>query len=73
MFKKHNFIAYGNSADIVKIEITTCNNSSIDHFKCNNNKELGKIMKILKDKYGIEPEYKDKEEDKEIDWLNTDF
>jgi hypothetical protein len=79
MFKKHNFIAYGNSADIVKIEILTCNNNSIDHFKCNSNKELGKVMRILKEKYGMQPEYNDLEKEtqeekkKDVDWLSMDF
>ena len=75
MFKKHNFIKYGRSADIISIEIKDSSDNLIDHFRCNNNQDYAKIIKILKDKYGFEPEIGVDESinaEKEIDWLKSD-
>lgn len=72
MFKKHNWMSYGRKGDIVDIEITDSSGKKIDHFKTNDKKEYVKIIKLLKDKYGFNPEIDIEESpnfNKEVDWL----
>ncbi len=50
--RKHNWIEYGNSAEIIEITIKDFTGRKLDFFRCNNNKSYKSIIKIIK-KYGF--------------------
>ena len=65
-FKKHNWLKYGRSGDMIRISMLDYSSAKIEEWTANNQKDYQKILKIIKDKYGfdygpaIEPEFKDK-------------
>lgn len=78
-FKKHSWIKYGRSGNVMEIIIRDDNMSKTDSFKCNINdkKATNNIFKILKDKYNVDfkPEISAEESvnSKQKDWLDKDF
>lgn len=71
-FKKHNWIRYGRTGDIVKIQICDSTGRLIDRFQCNDKKDYRRILKILKDSYGFSPETDIEDSpnyDDEMQWL----
>lgn len=72
-FKKHSWLSYGSQGDIIKIEICSSDGQKIDNFQTNNRKDYGRILKIIKDKYGFSPEIEIEHRvnyEKEKDWLS---
>lgn len=75
MIKKHNWIQYGRSGEIVEITLRDSTGAKADFFRVNNKKDYAKIIKIIKDKYGWSPEIevdKSVNFNKEKDWLESD-
>ena len=75
-FKKSNWIKYSSDGEIVEIIIREASGAKIESFKCNNKKDYGKIIHIIKKKYGFMPYYKeskDKEIIEEKNWLEKDW
>jgi hypothetical protein len=87
--KKHNWVGYGRSGDVVEITLKDYANTKIDSFRFNaeDKESFLKIKAILKDKYDLDfspkisPEEsvnakeKPKKELKEqdVDWFKSDF
>ena len=77
MYKKHEWIKYGRNDNIINIEIKDSTERKIDSFRCNNQEDYTRIMKIIKEKYGYSPEIDtndsvNNKEKKDIDWLGSD-
>lgn len=50
-FKKHDWKRYGSADLIIEIKVLENYTRKLDYFKCNNNEDFKKILKILKQKY----------------------
>ena len=77
VYKKHNWTQYGRQGEVVEIKIMDASGGKIDNFRCNNNKDYPKVLKIIKDKYGFDPtpEIKVNESpnfNKDKDWLEEE-
>lgn len=75
MIKKHNWMKYGRSGEIVEIKIKTFEGKDLDFFRCNNPEDFNQIMGILQRKYGYGQEKRNEEEinrevQEEIEFLN---
>jgi len=76
-YAKHNWMQYGRQGEVVEIKIMDASGGKIDNFRCNNNKDYPKVLKIIKDKYGFDPSPEIKIEDspnfnKETNWLKEE-
>ena len=83
-YQKHNWIHYGNSGDIVEITLKDSSGKRFDFFRCDNEKEYRRILKLIEKKMGFrgldkedsidikkETEQERNWLDKEINWQNT--
>lgn len=76
-YKKHNWMDYARSDNILEITIKDNTGRRIDFFRSNNRKDSIRVLRILKEKYGLEckpeiPIEKSINFDKEIDWLKKE-
>ncbi|GBE19359.1 MAG TPA: hypothetical protein ENG87_05820 [Candidatus Pacearchaeota archaeon] len=62
-FKKHHWMVFNRSGEVLEIAIKGQMGERIDFFRCNNNKDLQNIVGIIKDKYGFNFQPEIKEED----------
>ena len=73
VFKRHDWTHYGRQGEVVEIKITDASGGKLDNFRCSNNNDYPKVLKIIKEKYGFDPMPKIEKEspnfDKEKDWL----
>ena len=86
MIKKHNWMKYGRSGEIVEIKIKTFEGKDLDFFRCNNPEDFNQVMGILQRKYGYGSQKNEEDMKKEIEeetaylnktrektWLNKDM
>jgi len=76
-FKKHNWIRFGNTGDIVEITIKDFTGRKLDFFRCNSKNDYRRILKILEESYGFSMDKEisnelSKEEKEEKNWLEKD-
>ena len=55
-FKTQEWIEYKRRRDIIEIIIKDASEVKIMHFKCFNQKDYSRVIKLIKDKYGYSPE-----------------
>ena len=75
VYKRHDWTRYGSQGEVVEIKITDASGGKLDNFRCNNNKDYPKVLKIIKDKYGFDPSPEKENSpnlDKEKDWLEPE-
>lgn len=76
VYKKHDWTQYGRQGEVVEIKIMDASGGKIDNFRCNNNRDYPKVLKIIKDKYGFDPTPADAKDspnfDKGKDWLKPE-
>jgi len=54
VFKKHNWMTFCKEGKIIELAIKESDNRRLDFFRTNNQKEIKKISRIVKDKYGLD-------------------
>lgn len=76
-YKKHNWLQYGRQGEVIEISIKGGDGHKIDFFRCDNNKDYKKILKIINSKYGFDfnPEIgmKDSINKEKNAWMDEDF
>ena len=75
-YKKHNWVSYGRQGEIIEITVRGQDMQKLDSFRCNNKKDYGNIIRILKDKYGFSAEVpieKPQDFQEEQDWLDPEM
>jgi hypothetical protein len=72
---KKNWVKYKRVGEIIEITIRDGGGQNIGNFKCVNNKDWSRVVKLIKDKFGYEINEQDieKEKDKEKNWLEKDW
>ena len=72
---KKNWVKYKRVGEIIEITIRDGGGQNIGNFKCINNKDWTRVVKLIKDKYGYEVNEEDikEEKDKEKNWLEKDW
>lgn len=73
MIKKHNWMRYGRSGEIVEIKIKTFEGKDLDFFRCNNQEDFKQVMGILQRKYGYGTESRNEEDIKKEIEEETEF
>jgi len=72
--KRHTWLKYGRTGEMVVITVKDSMDGKLATFKCDNNKNYFKALKMIKAKYGFDykPEIEKNELVKEkIDWLGS--
>ena len=72
-YKKTNWVKFGRQGETIEITVKDSNNSKIDFFRCNNNKDFSRIIDLLDNKYGFKKGKFDEEDEleflkKEMNW-----
>ena len=72
---KKNWVKYKRVGEIIEITIRDGGGQNIGNFKCVNNKDWSRVVKLIKEKFGYEVNEEDiqEEKDKEKNWLEKDW
>ena len=70
--KYHNWIRYGQNGMIVEITVRDESGNKIEGFRVNVNdkKAIRKVVRILKEKFGLDLSQKLDNKNKDLEWLN---
>ena len=74
---KKDWVNYKRQGEIIEIVIRDGGGQKIGDFKCINQKDYSKVIKIIKDKFGYYPDFESldrkNELNKEKNWLEKDL
>ncbi|MFW6225590.1 MAG: hypothetical protein ACOC3V_01360 [bacterium] len=60
--KRHNWLKLRDNRKLIEITIRGDTNEKLDFFRVDNNNDYNKVIAILKNKYGFNPDIKKEEE-----------
>lgn len=52
-FQKHSWIKYGSQGDVVEITLKDSSGKRFDFFKCNNENDYRRVLKLVEKKMGF--------------------
>ena len=71
----NEWVKYKRLGEIIEITIRDGGGQKIGNFKCTNNKDYSRVIKIIENKFGYSPTFKGEfnKEKKDINWLDKDM